>query len=69
MACDIWVHGAGAVDDGTSGFFRGLGKGAAGLFAKPLAGMSDALSGMASDTASGLHTKRHEIYSVRIPRF
>jgi len=58
----------GAVEEGSSGFFKGLGKGAAGFFAKPLAGVSDAISGMASDAVHDHASRRHEIYSVRPPR-
>jgi len=61
----------GAINGGMDGFAKGIGKGAAGLFAKPLAGVADAMSGIAADTVGateGVGMRRHEIYPVRPTR-
>lgn len=58
---------SGARTDGTAGFFKGLGKGAVGLIARPTAGLVDFASG-SFDAVKRATELSEEVNRLRPPR-
>lgn len=58
----------GAKSDGVGGFFKGLGKGAVGLVARPTAGIVDFASG-SFDAVKRAADQSEEVTRLRAPRF
>lgn len=59
---------SGAREDGVEGFFKGLGKGAVGLVARPIAGVTDFASG-SFDAVKRATELSDEAFRLRSPRF